>query len=119
MLVEVDLRADDDGRIVRYYNSNEFVLGPRQLLVIQVPAMAGFRTHFQLPIDFWSTVSLVISREATPCIINLRRNASARLPLIIPQGSKILEQVLFDDSSCDGNDAHINAEEILADIVHT
>ena len=51
----------------------------------------------------------------TPCVINLRRHADARSPIIVADGTKILEQVLTNDSSCDFDS--INAEDILGEIV--
>ena len=110
--VAVSLRAE--GSVIRYYTNNEFTFNPGQVFIIRVPGM-GTAAHYKLPIKLWSKVSLAASRSMTPCIINLRRNAAAKSPLTIPGGTKILEQVLTNETSCDYDS--INAEDVLGQIV--
>jgi hypothetical protein len=87
-LVDVVLKGDEN--YIKYYTCREVMINPGQVLFASLPVMPG-KALLQLPIELHGRFNLVVSRDSTPCIVNLRRPSIAKMAQILPRGSLILE----------------------------
>ena len=87
-LVDVVLKGDEN--YIKYYTCREVMINPGQVLFASLPVMPG-KTLLQLPIELHGRFNLVVSRDSTPGIVNLRRPSTAKMAQILPRGSLILE----------------------------
>jgi hypothetical protein len=99
---------------IKYYTCSEIMINPGQVLFASLPMMPG-KVVLQLPIELYGRFNTVISRDTTPCIVNLRRPSTAKMALILPRGTLILEQALIDNEQCDYNS--ISAKQVLLEIL--
>lgn len=68
----VDVRLKGEENYIKFFTCSEVMINPGQLLFASLPAMPG-KVVLQLPIELYGRFNVVISRDITPCIVNLRR----------------------------------------------
>lgn len=120
----IQIKVKAKGSQISYYfggkeesgSTEHIVLRPGEVIVFSVPEMG--RAHFQLPITFFGQgISLVISRERTPSLVNICKSRDRNDGTTILKGAKILESLLVGDDGSPSLLAPLDAQSQLNRII--